>query len=158
MKYLLIILASNILVFSAFAQNNHDRAGRGVIYGPSIGYQYQNAHFLKASGWLLFAPGGSYSQYIKIDGGANLAWLKDRTTVIPELGVTYYLDNRLIWPYIKAEITPFAITPKFGVSLSSLMDIGLGYGFSIKDKENRRSIKGFSISLGFNLPLNFYLD
>lgn len=131
------------------------RAGNSWIWGPSIGYQYQNGNFLKLSGWGLFAP--NEYQYIKIDAGANLTWMMDRTTVVPEVGLTYYLSDRGIWPFVKGEITPYSATPKVGVSLASLVDIGVGYGFNINQKSDFKKIDGLTFSVGLNLPLNFHL-
>lgn len=129
--------------------------GNSWIWGPSIGYQYQHGNFLKLSGWGLFAP--NEYQYIKINGGANFTWMMDRTTIVPELGLTYYLSDKGVWPFIKGEITPYTVTPKVGISLASLVDIGVGYGININQKSDFKKIDGFTFSVGFNLPLNFHL-
>jgi len=126
-----------------------------VIWGPSLAYQYQKGNFLKASAWGLFAP--NESQYMKVDAGANFARMQGQTIFIPELGFTYYLSTSLLFPFVKAEITPYTITPKVGISILSLIDIGLGYGMDIRTKSNFKKLNGFTGSLSVNIPLNFYL-
>lgn len=126
----------------------------GWIWGPSLGWQYQRGNFLKASGWGLFAPNNH--QYIKINAGANFTWMQSRTTVVPELGFTYYLSNSLVFPFLQAEITPYTFTPKAGVSVLSIVDLGIGYGFDIKNKEDFKPLKGLTGSVTLNIPLNFY--
>lgn len=124
-------------------------------FGPSAGWQYQNGNYLKLSGWALFAP--NQKQYMKIDAGANLARMQHKTVVIPELGFTYYLSNSILFPFVKAEVTPYTITPKLGLSILSIIDIGLGYGVEMKTKRDFKSIDGLTGSLTLNLPLNFYI-
>lgn len=126
----------------------------GWIWGASIGWQYQRGNFLKTSGWGLFAPADN--QYMKVNAGANFTWMKGKTTVIPEIGVTYYMSNRLFFPFVQAEVTPYTLTPKVGMSLLSVLDVGLGYGFDIKTKENFKSLKGITGSVTLNIPFNFY--
>lgn len=126
----------------------------GWIWGPSVGWQYQHGNFLKASGWGLFAPNDD--QYMKINAGANFTWMQGKTTVIPEIGFTYYMSNRLLFPFIQAEVTPYTLTPKIGISILSVVDFGLGYGFDIKTKENFKPLKGITGSVTLNVPLNFY--
>lgn len=149
------VLLSCVAILRGQGNAGKKNTGNSWIWGPSIGYQYQNGNFLKLSGWGLFAP-NAY-QCVKIDGGANFTWMMDRTTVVPELGVTYYLSDKGIWPFAKGEITPNTVTPKVGVSLASLVDIGVGYGFNINQKSDFKKIDGFTFSVGLNLPLNFHL-
>ncbi|MEJ5056403.1 hypothetical protein [Sphingobacterium sp. MYb382] len=157
MKKLFITIVCLGMGLGAFAQEStvEPQKGSSWIWGPSIGYQYQKGSFVKASGWGLFAPNDH--QYVKIDAGANFTWMKKGTTVIPEVGVTYYLSNAGIWPFVKAEITPYTVTPKVGISLMSMLDIGLGYGININEKSNFKKIDGFTGSININLPLNFFI-
>jgi len=152
-KYLIILVCVLTLVNVSSAQENK---AKGWIFGPSIGYQYQSGSFLKASAWTLFAP--NQSQYIKFDAGANFTWMLDQTTVIPEFGVTYYLNNVAVWPFIKGEITPYTATAKAGISIFSMLELSAGYGFDINTKENFKPIDGFTIGVGINVPLKFHLN
>ena len=129
--------------------------GNKWIWGPSVGWQYQSGNFLKASGWGLFAPNDH--QYIKIDAGANFTWMRDQSTVIPELGLTYYVSTKLIFPFLKAEVTPYTVTPKVGIGLLSIIDLGIGYGFDMRTKNNFKPINGLTGSVSLNIPLNFHL-
>src|SRR5690606_36607692 len=126
----------------------------GWIWGPSLGWQYQRGNFLKVSGWGLFAPNDN--QYMKINAGANFTWMQRKTTVIPEIGVTYYVSNRLLFPFVQAEATPYTLTPKIGVSILSVVDVGFGYGFDIKTKKDFKPLNGITASVTVNVPLNFY--
>lgn len=125
------------------------------IWGPSLGYQYQKENFLKASFWGLTDLG--YANYLRFDAGADMTWEKGKTHIIPELGVTYYLSAKAVWPFIKGEVTPYTITPKIGVGVFNLLELGAGYGFDIKTKEGLRPIEGFNFSVGLSLPLNYHL-
>lgn len=127
----------------------------GWVWGPSVGYQYQKGNFVKASLWGLFAL--NPSQYMKIDAGANATWMMDQTTIIPELGISYYLNNVAVWPFIKAEVTPYTVTGKVGVSLFSLLELSAGYGASLQTKKDFKPIDGFTFGLGVNLPLKLHL-
>lgn len=126
----------------------------GWIWGPSIGWQYQSGNFLKASGWGLFAPNDH--QCMKINAGANFTWMQSKTTVIPEVGFTYYLSNSLVLPFVQAEVTPYTLTPKVGISILSIVDLGIGYGLDMKTKEDFKPMKGLTGTVTLNIPLNFY--
>lgn len=155
MKQILIIIAFFLQMQVSFSQDNGAPGGSNWILGPSIGYQYQNGNFLKTSFWGLTDLG--YANYLKIDAGVDVAWANAKTHVIPELGLTYFLGAKAVWPFVKGEVTPHSITPKVGVSVFSIVDVAAGYGLSIKKKENFGDIEGFAFSVGFNIPLNFIL-
>ncbi len=150
--YLFLVLF--LMVQLGYGQRRNQQH-TGWIFGPSIGYQYQSGSFLKASAWGLFAA--NQSQYVKIDAGANFTWMMDKTTVIPELGVTYYLNNVAVWPFIKGEITPYTATAKAGIGLFNLLEFSAGYGFDINTKKDFKPIDGFTFGVGVNIPLNFHL-
>jgi hypothetical protein len=126
------------------------------IMGPSIGYQYQDISFLKASVWGLTDLG--YANYVRFDAGANLAFQDKKAHIIPEVGITYYLGAKGVWPFIKTEITPYTVTPKFGLGLFNIVEVAAGYGFELQQKKNLVPIDGFNFSIGFSLPLNYHLD
>lgn len=125
------------------------------IFGPSLGYQYQKASFVKASFWALTDLG--YANYLRFDGGANMTWKAGKTHAIPELGITYYLSAKAVWPFVKMEATPYTITPKVGVGIFNLFEVGAGYGVDLDTKQGLMPIKGFNISVGVSLPLNYHL-
>lgn len=154
MKYilgLLVLLSVSVSAIRAQDKPTHNK----WIWGPSLGYQYQKANFLKASFWGLTDLG--YANYLRIDGGTNLSWKNRKTHVVPELGLTYYLGAKGAWPFVKGEITPYTITPKVGVGVFNLMEFGVGYGFDLKAKEDLGAVKGLSFSVGLSLPLNYHL-
>ncbi|MGJ1263073.1 hypothetical protein [Sphingobacterium spiritivorum] len=140
--FLLLLLAPDALQ----AQKNK------WIWGPSVGYQYQSGNFLKVSGWNLFALNSK--EYIKADAGADFTWMMDKTTVIPELGFTYYRGKDVVWSALKAEVTPYTFTPKIGIGLICLVDIAVGYGFDLRTKSQFKPVRGFTTSVNFNIPFN----
>ena len=125
------------------------------IIGPSIGYQYQDKHFVKASLWGLTDLG--YANYLRFDAGANMTFADKKAHFIPELGVTYYLSAKGVWPLIKAEVTPYTLTPKLGFGIFNIVEVAAGYGFELKQKSNLPPIKGFNFSVGINIPFNYHL-
>lgn len=132
-----------------------ERIKSNWIVGPTVAYQYQSKNFLKASIWGLTDLG--FADYLKIDAGANFTWKNNKSYVIPELGVTYYLSAVGVWPYVKAEVTPYTISPKVGLGLFNLVEVAAGYGWALQNKGALGEIKGFNISVGLSLPLNYNL-
>ena len=126
------------------------------IVGPSLGYQYQEKSFLKGSVWALTDLG--YANYLRFDAGADLTFQDKKAYVIPEFGVTYYLSAKGIWPFIKAEVTPYTLTPKIGFGLFNILEFGVGYGVKLNQKANLPPIKGFTLGVGLSLPLNYNLN
>ncbi|TYP90273.1 hypothetical protein BC792_12455 [Sphingobacterium allocomposti] len=151
-----VLLAIGCIVWSVGFCSAQRTGGNNWIWGPSVGWQYQNGNFIKLSGWGLFAP--NEKQYIKFDAGANFTRMGGQTVVFPEVGVTYYLSDRLLFPFIKAEINPYTITPKVGVGLLSVVDFAVGYGFDLRTKEGLRPFHGITGSISINVPLNFHLN
>lgn len=152
---LFLLLIISVFTATANAQDNSAKSSLSDwIFGPSLGYQYQSGNFVKVSGWGLFAPNDD--QYMKIDAGANFTWMQGKPRVIPELGFTYYLNNQLILPFVKGELTPYTITPKVGLSILSIVEVGVGYGFDYHTKKNFKSLDGVTVSLGLNIPFNLY--
>lgn len=150
------VLLFVLLQFFGLAQAQEGQQHNRWIWGPSLGYQYQKSNFLKASFWGLTDLG--YANYLRIDAGADLTWKNKKTYVIPELGLTYYLGAKGLWPFAKAEVTPYTITPKIGLGVFNLFEVGVGYGFDLQAKEGVGVIMGLNFSAGFSLPLNFILD
>lgn len=140
---------------SLFAQDLSDTPHNKWIFGPSVGYQHQKANFLKGSFWALTDLG--YANYLRIDGGANVAWYNKKTHIIPELGLTYYLSAKGIWPFLKTELTPYTVSPKVGVGVFNIVELGLGYGFALQTKKDFKQIDGLNFSIGLSLPLNYHL-
>ncbi|MBE8712880.1 hypothetical protein [Sphingobacterium hungaricum] len=155
MKNWIFILLFCAVVSNSYGQSDYLPQGKSVIWGPSVGYQYQSGNFVKVSGWGLFAP--NESQYMKVDLGANFTWMQNQTTVVPELGLTYYLSTALLFPFVKAEANLYTVTPKVGISLLSIVDFAVGYGFDVQTKSNFKELKGITGSVSVNIPLNFYL-
>lgn len=125
------------------------------LMGPSISYQYQKGSILKTGAY--YATELNAGHILKVDATANFTWIQNQYTVIPELAVTYYTEMYYVGAFSRAELTPYTISPKVGLSLFTFFEVDLGYGFPIADKTGYRPIKGFTTSIRFNIPLNMKL-
>lgn len=148
MKKILFLLINLSFVTNAQAQD--------FLVGPTIAYQSQAGNMLKVGGYYLQPLAGN-AVGIKLEANANLAYFRDAFLVIPEGSFTFYPTfNNLIVPFVEGELTPYTVTPKVGLSIASIVEFGFGYGFDIKTKHDLKPIKGFTFSLGFNIPLNAF--
>lgn len=140
-----------LLVFAgpaAFSQN--------PLYGPTISYQNQSGNMGKIGGFFLMANDTGTFAY-KIDASANIAHFRNQTIVIPEAGLTLYpFTNNLALPFFEAEVTPYTLTPKVGISLLTFLEFSLGYGFEIETKQDLKPIKGLTFSVGLCVPINIF--
>ena len=150
MKKLFLLFALCFLVVRYSSAQEY----KGLIWGASLGYQHLEVNFAKASIWTLFAPNAD--QYMKVHAGVDYTGASDRPHFIPEVSFTYYLTDVAAMPFLKAEVTPYTVTPKVGVGIFSLVDIDAGYGFELSTPTDKKSIKGFSFGLGVNIPFNLY--
>lgn len=146
MKKLLYLLVPLSFVTNATAQD--------FLVGPTLSYQSQAGNILKVGGYYL-QPLAGEAVGIKLEANAQFAYFRDAFRVIPEGSLTFYptFDN-LILPFLEGEITPYTVTPKVGLTVATIVDFGIGYGFDTKVKEGLKPIKGFTFSFGINIPLN----
>lgn len=140
---LTVLLMINLTAFS-----QEDKGA--YLFGPSISYQNQSGNFLKFSAYGLFELAGNL---VKVDLGGNYATMRDHSHVIPELGLTYFLNDDLGLFFVKGELTPYTITPKVGVSFVTFLDIALGYGFDMGAKQGLKPITGLTFSVSLNIPV-----
>jgi hypothetical protein len=127
-----------------------------VLYGPTLSYQYQKGSAVKTGGYFAFAFLGE--NILKTDITANFTWTQKKFAIIPELAFSFYPQSWVVAPFVRAELTPYTLTPKVGVTLATLLDLDFGYGLSITDKQDYLPLKGFAVSLRFNIPLNYKLN
>ncbi|WCM42579.1 hypothetical protein MG290_02585 [Flavobacterium sp. CBA20B-1] len=126
------------------------------LFGPSISYQSQAGNVLKVGGYYM-QPLAQNEVGIKLEANANMAYFRERFVVIPEGSFTFYPTlNRLIVPFAEGEISPYTVTPKVGLSIATMLELGVGYGFDMQTKQDVKPIKGFTFSLGFYIPLNAF--
>ena len=146
MKKLLYLIVPLSFVTNATAQD--------FLVGPTLSYQSQAGNILKVGGYYLQPLAGD-AVGIKLEANAQFAYFRDAFRVIPEGSLTFYptFDN-LILPFLEGEITPYTVTPKVGLTVATIVDFGIGYGFDTKVKEGLKPIKGFTFSFGINIPLN----
>ena len=126
------------------------------LIGPTLSYQFQKGSIIKTGAYFAFPFIGDH--ILRADATANFTWTQKKFAVIPEAAITYYPQTYVLTPFVRAEVTPYTLTPKLGVSLATLLDLDLGYGFSINDKKDYRPMKGFAVSLRFSIPLNYRIN
>ncbi|MDM1547572.1 hypothetical protein HX096_06805 [Empedobacter falsenii] len=138
-----------ILFFSSFAFSQD-------LFGVSGSYSNQSGNFAKLGLFYTFGLGDTFLTP-RIDANVNMAYMRDNFHVIPEIGVTGFLasSGSYIFPFVESEFTPYTITPKVGLTFMTLIDFGIGYGFSINEKDSFKPIKGFQFSAGINIPFNW---
>ena len=127
MKKLLYLIVPLSFVTNATAQD--------FLVGPTLSYQSQAGNILKVGGYYL-QPLAGEAVGIKLEANAQFAYFRDAFRVIPEGSLTFYptFDN-LILPFLEGEITPYTVTPKVGLTVATIVDFGIGYGFDTKVKE-----------------------
>lgn len=140
-----------VLILASLSSKAQD-----ILYGPTVSYQFQKGSAIKTGGYFAISFDGDH--IFKTDVTANFTWAQNKFAVIPEAAFTYYPAVFIITPLVRAEITPYTITPKLGFSVATLFEFDLGYGMSINEKKDYRPIKGFAGSIRFNIPLNFRLN
>lgn len=148
---LLLVLSSN-----ALSQSYKKTSSNESLYGISLSYVNQSGNFGKIGGFYETVLADNF--IIKLDFNANLTGMRNQFSIIPEFGATvYYLESNtmILGTFLETELTPYSVTPKTGITLFTVMDFGVGYGFDIHQKENFKPIKGFQFSFGLNIPLNF---
>jgi len=155
MRKISITLFLFLIVQSAIGQSIFSDA----LIGPTFSYQQQHVNMTKWGAYLLMNP--SKNLLFKVDASANLTRVANKSRTIPEIGFTYYQDIKapffLVTSTGEVEVTPYTLTPKVGVSLLTIVDIAFGYGIKMKDIEEGQAIKGFTFSVGVNVPLNVIL-
>lgn len=140
------------LLLALFLGNTAQLQAQEHFIGPSVSYQYQKGSILKTG--IYYASSLNTDHIIKLDATANFTWIQNKYAVIPELAATYYSEMYYIGFFGRAELTPYTVSPKVGLSLFTFFEIDLGYGFPLADKTDYRPIKGFTTSIRFNIPLN----
>lgn len=148
-------LTSFLFLYSSFlfSQKHHD-----FLYGFSLGYMNQSGNYGKIGAFWEIESGNN--SMLKLDVNANITGMKNKLSIIPEAGLTFYtFPDRLggLGIFAETEFTPYTFTPKAGLSLFTFIDFGFGYGFEMHQKNNFKSIEGFQFSFGINIPLNFQL-
>jgi len=143
-----LIIACLVISNGLYAQD--------FLIGPTVSYQSQAGNMLKIGGYYLQPLAGN-AIGIKLEANAQMAYFREQFFVTPEGSLTFYPTfNNLIIPFAEAEITPYTRTPKIGLSVATIVEFGLGYGFDTKVKTDLKPINGFTFSLGINIPLNAF--
>ncbi|MBB1149578.1 hypothetical protein H4K35_05430 [Myroides sp. NP-2] len=143
-----MILVMWFLLLGSIAQLQ----AQNYLIAPTVSYQYQKGSMLKAG--ISYATDFNSTAIIKLDATANFTWVQHQFAVIPEIAATYYKNMDYIGLFTRAEVTPYTLTPKVGISALTLVEIDFGYGFSIRNKTGYAPIRGFTTSLRFTFPLN----
>ncbi|WP_282629804.1 hypothetical protein [Empedobacter sedimenti] len=156
MKSKLFITLVVIQISTILSAQQRQQKGQEFLYGPTIGYANQAGNFGKIGAFGFISIGEL--NFLKLDLNANITGMQGKTSIIPEAGLTFYnFPRRLggIGFFAETEFTPFTFTPKGGLTIFTVFDLGFGYGIEMRQKENFKSIEGFQVSFGINIPLNF---
>lgn len=105
---------------------------------------------------------------IAFSANANMGYMQDRFRVIPEAGIGYLFNfkNNGMDPYssnmnasfysIRAEVSPWTISPKAGIAVLGLLEFNAGYAFEFNENKNFKSMEGFRFGLKLHLPTQLF--
>lgn len=144
-----------------FAQNSpkENTTSHFVI---NAGYDYWNGNFGRVGADLyLFRE---YRNILTFSANADLGYMRDKFRIIPEVGVGYLFNFRENHgdPYssfvnapfyvVRADISPWTVTPKIGLAILGLIELNAGYAFEFNENKNFKSMDGVRAGLTFHIP------
>ncbi|MHA3044976.1 hypothetical protein JSO61_006520 [Riemerella anatipestifer] len=157
-KTILLVLVSALFgLFYTKAQNK--MAIHPMIF---VGYNYQNANFGEVGGRLLFLKKDNVMY--RLGAFAMLGSTNGKFAVLPKLQgdilFNFQEDKTLNHSYyclLGVETTNKYFAPKVGLSFFGILDFTAGYAFQIPNQTvNDKSLKGFNVGVGLNIPLSVY--
>ena len=128
----------------------------------NVGYEYWNGNYGKVGTDLFLVQDNN--NILTFSANANLGYMKDMFRVIPEIGAGYLFNfsNKVGDPYssnfnsafyiIRAEASPWTITPKVGIAILSLLELNAGYSFEFRENKDFKEMNGFRAGLTIHLP------
>lgn len=159
MKKLLLIF---FVIFSANAKSQEvEFQDFTAYYLFNIGYTYQNnSYFEVGSNVYLVRPN---NDIVDLGATLNFGASNGNFLVIPEaqIGYLWNLKNSAIDPYssnfnsafwmVRTSVSPWHITPEVGITVLSLIDFSVGYGFEFSEHKNV-DLEGLKLGLSIRLP------
>ncbi len=132
----------------------------------NVGYEYWNGNYGKVGTDLFLVQDNN--NILTFSANANLGYMKDMFRVIPEIGAGYLFNfsNKVGDPYssnfnsafyiIRAEASPWTITPKVGIAILSLLELNAGYSFEFRENKDFKEMNGFRAGLTIHLPTQLF--
>mgnify|MGYP003534216658 FL=1 len=132
----------------------------------NVGYEYWNGNYGKVGTDLFLVQDNN--NILTFSANANLGYMKDMVSVIPEIGAGYLFNfsNKVGDPYssnfnsafyiIRAEASPWTITPKVGIAILSLLELNAGYSFEFRENKDFKEMNGFRAGLTIHLPTQLF--
>lgn len=132
----------------------------------NVGYEYWNGNYGKVGSDLFLVQDNN--NILTFSANANLGYMKDQFRVIPEIGAGYMFNfrNNSGDPYssnfnsafyvIRAEVSPWTITPKAGIAVLSIVELNAGYSFEFRENKDFKDMSGFRAGLTIHLPTQLF--
>ncbi len=132
----------------------------------NVGYEYWNGNYGKVGTDLFLVQDNN--NILTFSANANLGYMKDMFRVIPEIGAGYLFNfsNKVGDPYssnfnsafyiIRAEASPWTITPKVGIAILSLLELNAGYSFEFRENKDFKEMNCFRAGLTIHLPTQLF--
>ena len=132
----------------------------------NLGYEYWNGNFGKVGTDLFLVQ--KNNNILTFSANANMGYMKDKFRIMPEVGAGYMFNfsNNTGDPYssnissafyvVRAEVSPWTVTPKIGFAVLSLLEINAGYSFEFRDNDNFKDMSGIRAGLTIHLPTQLF--
>lgn len=132
----------------------------------NLGYEYWNGNFGKVGTDLFLVQ--KNNNILTFSANANMGYMKDKFRIMPEVGAGYMFNfsNNIGDPYssnissafyvIRAEVSPWTVTPKVGFAVLSLLEINSGYSFEFRNNDNFKDMSGIRAGLTIHLPTQLF--
>ena len=125
----------------------------------TVGYEYQTLNFGEIGGKLLFVSQDDF--LVRAGASALLGSSKGEFVALPKVQVDFLLNSQkqrdIMHGYYfmgGVEATTKHLAPKVGIAILGIVDLTVGYGFSIDKKGiNGKELKGFNMNFTINIPL-----
>lgn len=132
----------------------------------NAGYEYWNGNYGKLGTDLYLVQRND--NIISMNANVNLGYMRNEFRAIPEIGIGYLFNfrNNLGDPYssnmnsafyvARADISPWTITPKIGITVLGLLEFNAGYAFEFREYKNFKDMNGFRTGFTVHLPTQLF--
>lgn len=129
----------------------------------NLGYSNLNGNYFKIGPEVYLVQ--TNDNLIDLSVTANMAYLKDKFIIVPELGIGYQFNSQKIEnridPYrsymhgafysVRINLSPYNFTPEAGISILGLLEANLGYSFEL-NKHDYTTFNGIKFGLTLHIP------
>lgn len=147
--------------FVLYAQNKTT-----AYFVLNAGYDYWNGSYGRLGSDLYLVQ--ENNNIFTINANVDLGYMNDKFSAIPEMGVGYLFNfrNNTGDPYssnmnsafysIRADISPWTVTPKLGITVLSLLELNIGYAFEFREYKDFKNMNGVRAGLTIHLPTQLF--